>query len=217
MDIKVNIENVRELANRIRAGANLPEFKQHHAYESLAHLAGHKNWDTLNGLLQAEEKARQERLLLAGTGFTVFVPAFSCSEFGESPDWARIRFSQGLTRRILGLQDLVDTNALGLVTISYGVDYWHDTSDLRITAEDLYVSERSVWFRGVPKHCGYAVETRAFDFQEALEVVRTGKATEYMGMHQGNLVISPYGGLESFIHELEDDEAFGPEDSNTEG
>lgn len=208
MDINVNIENARELVSRIRAGADIAEFKQSNAYEALAHLANQKNWDTLSGLLKAEQAARNERLLLAGTGFTAFVKAFSCDEYGESPDWARIRFSQKMTLRVLELMDLVKAQELEHVAISYGVDYWHNDKDLRISYEDLYVSRERVWFRGLPKHADYAVETRSFDFVNALNTVRSEQGNQWARMHKRFLVLDSSGDVGNFIEELEDAEAF---------
>lgn len=217
MDIRVNLNNVRELVGRLKKSFLPQEVSQSACYEGLAHLAGLRDWDTLSGVLKAEaEKAQvdvkedspETEQALPMSGLTIFLPAFCTDEFGDSPDWAMAHFSPKLLREVRRLQELCRTNKLAFLAISHSVNFWQNQDEHRIYGEDLYISERDLWFRGLPKHVDYAVETRAFNLNKALEVAQGKSTSTYYAVHNGCVVFAPSGDVESFVSELEDAGAF---------
>lgn len=206
MDITITSKSARVLAERLRHKVGPEQLSVSKAYEALAHTLGHKNWDTLSGVL-ANEEIKPEPALRPGLK-ELFVLAFSCDENCDSPDWARVDLSTGFLERVFGLAKLCKDQGLEHVSVTDQPNYWHDPSHLNVRDESLYVSERSFWFRGHPKHCDYAVETRSVPLDDLRALLRTGQGTRYLALHGSAIVAHCYGDVEGFIVNIQDVDMF---------
>lgn len=207
MDIKINIDTATAMARRLRKKIGLDVIAESKSFEALAQALGFKNWDTLSGKLKAE-KPSASVLVSLSVPKELFVLAFACDENGDSADWARIDLNNGFLERVLRLREMCKTQKLEHVCVDDQPAYWHDPSEVSIRGESLYVSEGSFWFRGTPKHCDYAVETRSVDIEGLLKLLQGGESDENMQLHLDAVVISSYGDASGLIQCIEDVDMF---------
>lgn len=206
MQFELTPSTVRAMADRLQKST--PALKRSQAYEAVAQMLGHPNWDTLSGLLKREERdaAGTQQLHRLVTPVTLYVGAFSTSEFGDGADWAKVTVDQEFLDTVLRLQQTCKDSGLDHTAIGFTPDYWQedDTDPLRIQDEDLYVGKRSWWFRGVPKHCSYAVETRAVDIEDLLQALFARKETSYLAWRKDVLVYDSAGDINGLLAALVD-------------
>lgn len=207
MEINLNETTVRAMANRLRAHLKASasvECSLSQSLESTAKMLGHKNWDTLIGILRKEEAPSEElerrRREWAAFGWrekapTVAKPfvfmweAFACSEWGDGPQWARVEVTQELVNNIHRLQTECLEKALTRVEQSYVCEEWDNTEELRIRGDELVVDRHSFWLSAQPKYGDYAVETRMTDVKDFFDAIEQGEkaSTVYLAWADGVL------------------------------
>lgn len=207
MEINLNETTVRAMANRLRthlqASASI-ECSLSMSLESTAKMLGHKNWDTLIGILRKEETpaaevARRlkdwatfgwrEKPPVVGKPFVLMWEAFACSEWGDGPSWAKIEVTQEFVNELHRQQTQCLEQTLSSIHVDYQCEQWHNDDELRIRGEELVVDRASFWLRAYPKHADYAVETRMIDVKDFFDVIERGEqaGTEHMAWADGVL------------------------------
>lgn len=209
MHITLDRQVARTLATRLQralaSDVSLPRAK---AYEVLAQTLGYPNWDTLSALLSRSTVSPDE---IAFKPATLYVQAFSCDEHGPGPDWVRVDLDEAFMRKVLGLNGQCEREDLNSVRVSGAPDYWAESTSmpLNIRDEDLCAGRQHWWFRGHPKHCSYAVESRIVPTRVLLEALRSRTATEgFAWAGDDVLVYASDGNPKGFIEELRDAEEF---------
>jgi hypothetical protein len=181
MEFTLNDQKVREMTARLRTAFGPTQVTQSKALEVLAQTLGFANADTLKGLLKKEaakaalsrkSTAAEVEAFVLKAPFMLYMEAFSCYEFGESPGWARIRVDQALMTTLLENQALCRERGLEHLATAPNLIEWGDQDNLNVRDEDLMVGKRSLWYRGRPKHAEYYVETRIIEIAELLKAIQ---------------------------------------------
>jgi hypothetical protein len=166
MKIEVNEKTFRGMASRLREESN-EELKNCESFEKLSRILGFKNWDTLSGLL----KRGQQVALTLERPLTLYVEAFACDEYGESPTWAKLTINQEFVDALLRLQGVCKSNNLHMVSEYWPVDAWQDDDNYRMRGETLEVTDGNWWIKAYPKHVDYNCETRMIGVKELVEIL----------------------------------------------
>lgn len=228
MEIQLSEKMVRGMATRLRTELGTTDLKQSQALELVSHLMGLKNWDTLSGMLKKPKAdasaALNNKFKKAGiwektptvdTPFMLYIDAFSCDAFdSDGPGWMRVEVTQAFVDNLWKQQRLCVTHSLGE---TIGDEFWGETWDnnenLRIHGDDLYVSTKSFWFRGIPKHWDTAVESRMFDIAELFNAIASpGIQTEFTGWADG-ILFHDGASAQNFARSLLDDDVIQVEES----
>lgn len=199
MEITINPNTVRTLVKRLREALGL---SQSAAYETVSKTLGYPNWDTLSGLLKAEEATASNSVFAQAaerhgwrkTPPTVKEPfmfvweAFACDEYGEGPGWYQLEVTQEVLNELHEMQTLCLQKSCD-VSRSFESGEWGNDDSLRLRGDELHVSASSFWVRARPKHCDYYVETRMTDIEELFKLVEQGQtaATPYLAWADGVL------------------------------
>lgn len=101
----------------------------------------------------------------------VYVEAFATSDYGDSPPYATFFLTPSLAARLIELADLCAKHNLTEVREWRACNWGEDdsTKNLRLQADELVVSGEYFWFKALPKHCDYNVETRLIRIQTLLD------------------------------------------------
>lgn len=196
MEINLNETTVRAMANRLRAHLKASasvECSLSQSLESTAKMLGHKNWDTLIGILRKEnapsDELERRRREWASRGwrekppkvakpFVFMWEAFACyalSEWGSGPQWARIVVTQDLVNDVHRLQTECLENALTRVERTYTCEEWQYAQELCIGGGSLVVDPYCFCMSAMSKYEDYAVETRTTDIKDFFDVIEQGE------------------------------------------
>lgn len=202
MQIEISHESALNMAQRLNQnvqaalGCTTASALQHsQSLEILANTLGYENWDTLSGMLKANEAGdnvafaapptewtpakkqyaesigRREKPPVIATPFNFYWEALACSEWGEGPKWATIFVTQAFVNMLHDWQTQCLTRGSKL-SFNEAPDAWDSDDEYRIVDETLNVSNTSFWFSARPKQADYNVETRMLaikDFFDAID------------------------------------------------
>lgn len=214
MQFQVTSENVRAMAERLQKTAGV---KRSQAYEAIAQMLGHPNWDTLSGLLKKNDLA-----VVQTAGYRLdkpvelYIAAFAAGDYDWSPAWAKVTIDQDFLDCVLRLQKVSIEEDLNFTVQNRAPSAWQeDDENPRIDYETVRVGKSNWWFHGVPKHCDYGVETRQIGIQDTLSALFERQSTSYLAWRNDVLVYDPSGDLDQFVSALVDsgelDESYLPE------
>lgn len=197
MQVELTSKSVRTMASRLSKA--YPDISRPLALEMLAKALGYRNFDTLSGLLKQEVLKESAPplpdLSLFGNAVELWMEAYVCDDFGDGPSWAMVALDAPLVTRILKMQATCQNNALGHVSEWESPSDWEEDAGYgsRFNMQDwqLYVSSDRFWFRGHPKHCSTAVETRGIRIEELMSKLScptgTGSASDTLAWVAGAL------------------------------
>lgn len=197
MKIEVNHESAVAMARRLNLAVQaalgamqLPNqgLKHCQALEVLAKTLGYENWDTLCGLLKANEGKNdsvpwteeqrstaehiglREKPPIVAKPFDFYWEAFACDEWGDGPRWAKVHVTQAFVDQVHSLQTkCLEFNAQ--MAVHESPEQWDGEDELRLQGDELNVSHLSFWFSARPKHADYAVETRILDIRDFFDAI----------------------------------------------
>lgn len=172
--------------------------KHSQSLEMLSHVLGFENWDTFCGLLKAAEAPAEASLSappLSGADaqaqadrvgwreappalakpFTFYWEAFACDEWGDSPRWAKLEVTQAFLDQLHEMQTKCLQNGAQM-SVYQSPECWDLADDLRLSGDQLNVSQSSFWFSAYPKNCNYSVETRILDIKDFFDVIDQASA-----------------------------------------
>lgn len=201
MEFQLNEKKVRDMAGRMRKVFGNDTLSYAKALETMAQTLGYPNWDTLSGMLK-RESARQFKL---DTPTTLYVSAFACDEWGESPAWAKVTLDQPLIDAVLSMQQLCIADGLDETSRSWGVEAWGRGAELLLRGEKLTVTAHSWWMQAYPKHADYECQTRMIDIAWLLDAFSTRQSTDFLAWRKDILVYDSSGNCQGLVDELVDD------------
>jgi hypothetical protein len=184
MDIQVTPQSIQGMVKRLRAAA--PGLTNAKAYEAISKMLGQPNWDTLSGLLKAEQSLPDAFAEIAkryhwreappriSEPFTFLWEAFATSEYDDGPGWYRLEVTQAVLDELHERQTLAIKNNCE-VSCDFGSGEWGTDNPLNVRGDELHVSGDSFWVSGRPKHCNYTVETRMADISEFFALIEKGQ------------------------------------------
>ena len=107
----------------------------------------------------------------------IYVEAYATSDYGDSPLYGAFALTPALRARLLDLVALCEKHGLTEVREWRACHWGEDDSvhGLRLQADEMIVSGAYFWFKAVPKHCDYTVETRAQSVDAVLGAASTWK------------------------------------------
>lgn len=208
INLALTSESVRVMADRV-VGKN-PTLRKDHVLELLAHAAGFKNFDTLSGVLAKSGKSADAGSFAfphLANARTLYVEGFSCSEHGEGPAWVRVELTPDFLAKVQKLaMSVVRGQGLEYAVVSYAPTDWddEDSSGRSFHLGDwrLYVSRDDFWFRGVPKHRDYAVESRAVPMSVLAELLKGGSERRTDFLLSGDAIFYDGGSAEGLMAEV---------------
>lgn len=179
MKFDITSQSVRAMADRILGDG--PVLNKAAALELLAKAFGYRNFDTLSGVLKQAPTPPAAPCVLEGVplGTTLWLECVVCAEFGEGPEWANVSLDAAFLAKLCQLRELCVAHGLSHVAVDQAPTDWKDYagygSYYNMRDWQLYVTGSRFWFRGTPKHCRYAVETRAVDIAALEALLRAGE------------------------------------------
>lgn len=183
MQIEINSKYVRNMAERIVK--NFPQVEKPTALEMVAQSLGYRNFDTLSGLLKKEAKALRKSNVsqLLAKPVMLWMESFVVGDYGNGPEWVNVELTAEYLESMLKQRDFCKERNLSHTSEWADPTDWQEEPSNPFNMRDwqLYVTEDSFWFRAHPKHCDYAVETRAVSFEELLKLLQatTGGGTSF--------------------------------------
>ena len=103
-------------------------------------------------------------------GPTIYIEAYACSEHDAGPAYGSFLLNENLVHRLLDLKDLCSRHNLTETrewrACNWGPGNYADHA--RLQSDEMVVSGGCFWFRAVPKHVDYAVETRLLEIEPVL-------------------------------------------------
>lgn len=175
MDISLTEITAKQMASRLREAIGRESLTHSKSLEVLARTLGHPNWDTLAGLIKRDATTEaQAPYFKLVSPVTLYIGAFAVSEWGDSPDWARVDIDQEFIDVLLEMQALCKDGKLNEAARYWNID-WDQSVVSRMDACQLLVGTRSWWFQAYPKYADYACETRMIELEQLFAVL--GDAT----------------------------------------
>ncbi|MDO8414831.1 MAG: hypothetical protein Q7S87_01320 [Agitococcus sp.] len=177
MHIELTSTSVNQMANRITEA--FPQQGKPAVLEMLAYGLGYRNFDTLSGVLKKEKAARKQTqtngvpLGLLSTPVALWLECFSVDKGMDSPQWVAYSLTTMNLTFILEQQAICIAKDLDAVKFSEeptSYDQGFFVAD--IPSWSMFVSKTSFWFRGIPKHCDYAVETTLIEIARVITLLK---------------------------------------------
>lgn len=183
MQIELTSKSVRDMAARVVK--THPDMTKPKVLEVLAHAFGHRNFDTLSGLLKTEalqplDPAKPDTLPeISALKFPVTL-WLECQVMADryGPRWARLVLTQTFLETVLELQARCRQWNSRVITEEGRPDEWDEYAGhnryFNMRDSQLCVSQERFWFQAHPKHCTYYVETRAVYISDLLDLLKAG-------------------------------------------
>ena len=170
MHFDINSKSIRQFADRVVKAH--PDLDKPRALEIAAHGFGYRNFDTLSGLLKdVAPKAKSNPVpFKLDKSVDLWVEGFVCDNDAFLFDWLQVELTPDFLANLLKRRDLCEEQRLLHVSEDESPTDWSTDDDLAVIHDwQLYVSATRFWFRGHPKHCSFAVESRAVYFEDLLK------------------------------------------------
>ena len=170
MNIELTSTSVRQMADRVVTA--YPEFNKPFVLEMLTKAFGHRNFDTLSGLLKKEEPTD-----CTFKPYTLWFDMSSTDEWAPEPAWANLIVTPAFVREVKLLAAQCTADGLSTIRVDcfqrpeLVLCDWDDgeaANPLNIHYWSLTVSPARFWFSATPKHAEYQVETHAFFIEDLL-------------------------------------------------
>jgi len=201
MDIQLDQRRARDMARRLRDAIGIDQISQAKSLEVLAQTLAYKNWDTLSGLLKADEPVHVE----LAAPVRLLVNVYACTDQGDAPPWAAVQITQTFIDELLELKRLGADKGLDSIAVSSSEVSWAGAEDnfgFRIRSEELHVNSFGWYFSGAPKHCNYSGETRMIGFDEFFRALSERFSTDCLAWVKDVLVYDEGEDIASFIRQL---------------
>lgn len=208
MKIEITRDVVRNMAKKLKE-ATFPVMSFGQSLEASSRMLGYPNWDTLSGLLKAEEKALASQVLVLSESekrfkeiaervgwsaappklekpFTLVVAASNTDEFGDSPEWAKVEVNQEFVNSLHKYQTIAIRDSLD-ASINDEPNEWG--GDLRYAFCTLEIDKTCFYFRAAVKHSSEYVETRSIEIKEFFRAIENPRDlnVSHMGWADGVL------------------------------
>lgn len=115
---------------------------------------------------------------------TVYFEAYATNEY-EGPLYARLEVTPAFIRTLRRLRALCSEHGLAQARINDAPDVWGPGTieeEMRLTAPELVVTPHLFWFRDVPKHMPFHIETACEAIDRFVEAVAGPGEPVYLGV-----------------------------------
>lgn len=205
MDFHLNEKSVRAMADRLRTFlrtnpqlGGAAECSLAMSLEATAKMLGHRNWDTLIGLLRKEAAGaasvagspRPAQLEVQRKAPTIDKPfllvweAYPSCDFGHGPGWAIVEVNQSFIDTLCRVLAQKPQQSRRQAPLSgCDVDWDPDYRDQLMVSNELVVQGQSYfWLSARPKYADYDIETRMLDIHEFFDIIEQGQAAGSPGL-----------------------------------
>ncbi len=111
---------------------------------------------------------------------TLVIDVTATSDYGDSPRFALITLYESFVAKLEQIQKVCKDNGL-ISAQTYDGPEWADADEYRLTCDALHVSAAGdFYFSAYPKHCDYAVETRAIKISDLRLLLTQGQADGFL-------------------------------------
>lgn len=174
MSITVSKDEAKALAKNLRNAISEVSGSYHpshgHALEILAKTLGYANWDTFCGMNPTLTVPDFKPI-------TLFIDAFACDDWAESPNWVKVLVTPEFVQTILENQALAQ-NGRSEIQLDVGPDAWDLEAVIPLDVEGLSVTSSEFWYSAIPMHQNFKWQSRPLPIAHLLVLA---------GIQQGTL------------------------------
>lgn len=182
MQFNVTTEVARNMAKRLRDAVGGEMLSTGRSYEVLSKTLGLPNWDTLSGVLKAEEtgaeleRAKLFKAPVLSAPVALYLEARVVDADGvAAAQWARVDLTAAFLGKLALKANQCRIYSDSSVRYYEPVADWDDSVDLNHSEAPMVVTKEDFWFRANPKHASYFVETVRCPIERLFRVLVAGK------------------------------------------
>lgn len=207
MQIEINKAKVKAMVSLLRKQI-VPGMPSSKAYETVSHLLGYPNWDTLSGLIGKGKQKFSERSGLSDKQmrwtqrhgwraqapvvrepFTVFVQANNTNEWADGPGWVKWVVDQEFVDLLQKVHTQCLENDNSHIAVDWLPEQWGNDETLRLQGDTLNVSCSFFYLSAHPKYGPGPVESLGISFKDFYAALDGGALPHSRGWADGVLFV----------------------------